>query len=162
MREDPPCTSQKSWYRAKLRTFAGAKSMWMLQDAYQSISPADPQTIGLGRPLATCLKPSPSSKRYTTDPYCYDQAVYLTYSQYLDKRVEVQLNGSRKVMGTLRGYDVSRIHHSISHQQTLTWTAGLSQHCARRSDRKQAKRRESQARHVRDSRQFSSDDGGAG
>ena len=26
--------------------------------------------------------------------------------QYLDKRVEVQLNGSRKVMGTLRGYDV--------------------------------------------------------
>ena len=28
------------------------------------------------------------------------------FSQYLDKRVEVQLNGSRKVMGTLRGYDV--------------------------------------------------------
>ncbi|KXT07636.1 hypothetical protein AC578_10266 [Pseudocercospora eumusae] len=27
-------------------------------------------------------------------------------TQYLDKRVEVQLNGSRKVMGTLRGYDV--------------------------------------------------------
>ena len=27
--------------------------------------------------------------------------------QYLDKRVEVQLNGSRKVLGTLRGYDVS-------------------------------------------------------
>jgi small nuclear ribonucleoprotein (snRNP)-like protein len=27
--------------------------------------------------------------------------------QYLDKRIEVQLNGSRKVMGTLRGYDVS-------------------------------------------------------
>ncbi|KAF2858756.1 small nuclear ribonucleoprotein SmG [Piedraia hortae CBS 480.64] len=26
--------------------------------------------------------------------------------RYLDKRVEVQLNGSRKVMGTLRGYDV--------------------------------------------------------
>ncbi|KAK4550128.1 Serine/threonine-protein kinase smg1 [Oleoguttula mirabilis] len=26
--------------------------------------------------------------------------------KYLDKRVEVQLNGSRKVMGTLRGYDV--------------------------------------------------------
>jgi small nuclear ribonucleoprotein G len=30
----------------------------------------------------------------------------LTSKQYLDKRVEVQLNGSRKVMGTLRGYDV--------------------------------------------------------
>ncbi|CAK4033230.1 Small nuclear ribonucleo G [Lecanosticta acicola] len=26
--------------------------------------------------------------------------------KYLDKRVEVQLNGSRTVMGTLRGYDV--------------------------------------------------------
>nr|OQO00550.1 Small nuclear ribonucleoprotein G [Rachicladosporium sp. CCFEE 5018] len=26
--------------------------------------------------------------------------------KYLHKRVEVQLNGSRKVMGTLRGYDV--------------------------------------------------------
>lgn len=30
----------------------------------------------------------------------------LTVWQYLDKRIEVQLNGSRKVMGTLRGYDV--------------------------------------------------------
>lgn len=27
--------------------------------------------------------------------------------KYLDKRVFVQLNGSRKVIGTLRGYDVS-------------------------------------------------------
>ncbi|QIW95322.1 hypothetical protein AMS68_000840 [Peltaster fructicola] len=26
--------------------------------------------------------------------------------KYLDKRVEAQLNGSRKVIGTLRGYDV--------------------------------------------------------
>ncbi|KAK3054304.1 Serine/threonine-protein kinase smg1 [Extremus antarcticus] len=26
--------------------------------------------------------------------------------KYLDKRIEVQLNGARKVMGTLRGYDV--------------------------------------------------------
>lgn len=31
-----------------------------------------------------------------------------SHIQYLDKRVEVQLNGSRKVMGTLRGYDVRR------------------------------------------------------
>lgn len=28
-------------------------------------------------------------------------------SQYLDKRLFVQLNGSRKVIGVLRGYDVS-------------------------------------------------------
>jgi hypothetical protein len=28
--------------------------------------------------------------------------------QYLDKRVFVALNGSRKVQGTLRGYDVRR------------------------------------------------------
>lgn len=27
--------------------------------------------------------------------------------QYLDKRLFVQLNGSRKVIGVLRGYDVS-------------------------------------------------------
>ncbi|KAK8931827.1 LSM domain-containing protein [Metarhizium anisopliae] len=30
----------------------------------------------------------------------------LTYSQYLEKRLFVQLNGSRKVIGVLRGYDV--------------------------------------------------------
>ena len=28
--------------------------------------------------------------------------------QYLDKRLFVQLNGSRKVLGVLRGYDVGR------------------------------------------------------
>lgn len=28
-------------------------------------------------------------------------------AQYLDKRLFVQLNGSRKVIGVLRGYDVS-------------------------------------------------------
>ncbi len=31
----------------------------------------------------------------------------LTLLQYLDKRLFVQLNGSRKVIGVLRGYDVS-------------------------------------------------------
>lgn len=30
----------------------------------------------------------------------------LTGIQYLDKRLFVQLNGSRKVIGVLRGYDV--------------------------------------------------------
>jgi hypothetical protein len=30
----------------------------------------------------------------------------LTYFQYLEKRLFVQLNGSRKVIGVLRGYDV--------------------------------------------------------
>lgn len=29
-------------------------------------------------------------------------------SQYLDKRLFVQLNGSRKVIGVLRGYDVRK------------------------------------------------------
>jgi small nuclear ribonucleoprotein (snRNP)-like protein len=29
--------------------------------------------------------------------------------QYLDKRLFVQLNGSRKVIGVLRGYDVSSL-----------------------------------------------------
>lgn len=31
----------------------------------------------------------------------------LTVAQYVDKRVYVQLNGSRKVEGVVRGYDVS-------------------------------------------------------
>ena len=41
----------------------------------------------------------------------WPQSERLSYvpQQYLDKRIEVQLNGSRKVMGTLRGYDVSSI-----------------------------------------------------
>ena len=30
--------------------------------------------------------------------------------QYLDKRLFVQLNGSRKVIGVLRGYDVGSTH----------------------------------------------------
>lgn len=30
-------------------------------------------------------------------------------SQYLDKRLFVQLNGSRKVIGVLRGFDVRRL-----------------------------------------------------
>lgn len=53
---------------------------------------------GTAFPLTPFL-PTPSSpvKSNTNQP---------RKQQYLDKRVEVQLNGSRKVMGTLRGYDV--------------------------------------------------------
>ena len=32
-------------------------------------------------------------------------------SQYLDKRLFVQLNGNRKVLGVLRGYDVGGVMH---------------------------------------------------
>lgn len=38
--------------------------------------------------------------------YLKNEKLTMRLIQYLDKRVEVQLNGSRKVMGTLRGYDV--------------------------------------------------------
>lgn len=34
------------------------------------------------------------------------RVLILPYYQYLDKRLFVQLNGSRKVIGVLRGYDV--------------------------------------------------------
>lgn len=34
----------------------------------------------------------------------------LGITQYLDKRLFVQLNGSRKVIGVLRGYDVCSEH----------------------------------------------------
>ena len=30
----------------------------------------------------------------------------LTFPQYLDKRLFIQLNGTRKIIGVLRGYDV--------------------------------------------------------
>ena len=40
------------------------------------------------------------------------KAVALTLSQYLDKRLFVQLNGSRKVIGVLRGYDVGAFSSS--------------------------------------------------
>ena len=33
-------------------------------------------------------------------------APWLTTTQYLDRRLFIQLNGSRKVIGVLRGYDV--------------------------------------------------------
>jgi small nuclear ribonucleoprotein (snRNP)-like protein len=47
----------------------------------------------------------PELKKVRNTSSCVESR--LTTEQYLDKRVEVQLNGSRKVMGTLRGYDVS-------------------------------------------------------
>jgi len=33
--------------------------------------------------------------------------------QYLDKRLFVQLNGSRKVIGVLRGYDVRSLPYAL-------------------------------------------------
>jgi len=39
--------------------------------------------------------------------------------QYLDKRLFVQLNGSRKVIGVLRGYDVSRAPFIMSVLQNV-------------------------------------------
>lgn len=38
--------------------------------------------------------------------YLLPNAPKLTSIQYLDRRLFVQLNGSRKVIGVLRGYDV--------------------------------------------------------
>ncbi|KAL9610207.1 MAG: hypothetical protein Q9167_005084 [Letrouitia subvulpina] len=39
-------------------------------------------------------------------PFTFPKLVNSVLTQYLDKRLFVQLNGSRKVIGTLRGYDV--------------------------------------------------------
>ena len=41
--------------------------------------------------------------------------------KYLDKRVFVALNGSRKVMGTLRGYDVRILPKSSTLRHELTY-----------------------------------------
>lgn len=69
--------------------------------------------------------------------------------QYLDKRLFVQLNGSRKVIGVLRGYDVRTILRLtlLNTQQKLTWDLGLPQHCTRRRGRGEGQRRESETRH---------------
>lgn len=46
--------------------------------------------------------------------------------QYLDKRLFVQLNGSRKVIGVLRGYDV-RVHPRIYPRRRLPSPVSRSQ-----------------------------------
>jgi hypothetical protein len=58
----------------------------------------------------------------------------LILPQYLDKRLFVQLNGSRKVIGVLRGYDVC--HPSARPLQLeayeLTVEIGLPEYCSGR------------------------------
>ena len=75
----------------------------------------------------------------------------LIYAKYLDKRLFVQLNGSRKVIGVLRGYDVRPSpRHSFSLQfywnndTYSTLRIGFSQHRARRRGRGKGWRRESE------------------
>ena len=52
-------------------------------------------------------------------------------TQYLEKRVLVQLNGSRKVMGILRGYDVRRRRpYSPEGDRSSLTNAGVPEHCA--------------------------------
>ena len=59
----------------------------------------------------------------------------------MEKRLFVQLNGNRKVIGVLRGYDVrvfpSRSARFINKKQWSEWLAkntraGLHEHCPRR------------------------------
>lgn len=47
----------------------------------------------------------PELKKVSFSTECVGRV--LTSAQYMDKRVLVLLNGSRKVTGNLRGYDVS-------------------------------------------------------
>jgi hypothetical protein len=46
----------------------------------------------------------PELKKVSRNPLRFDDHPNLV--EYLDKRLFVQLNGSRKVIGVLRGYDV--------------------------------------------------------
>lgn len=66
--------------------------------------------------------------------------------QYLDKRLFVQLNGSRKVIGVLRGYDVRHTTYPASASTDRTHT-GLLEYCARRGGGGEGRWREGQARH---------------
>ena len=57
------------------------------------------------RYTSRCLKHNQNSRRcahYNTHVILHSTNI----SQYLEKRILVSLNGSRKVQGTLRGYDV--------------------------------------------------------
>jgi hypothetical protein len=51
--------------------------------------------------------------------------------QYLDKRLFVQLNGSRKVIGVLRGYDVSISPMYVQEDKTNRYITGFPEHCSR-------------------------------
>lgn len=52
----------------------------------------------------------PELKKVSSAPSCSLPGFQLILYQYLDKRLFVQLNGSRKVIGVLRGFDV---HYSL-------------------------------------------------
>ena len=52
----------------------------------------------------------------------YQEKPILIFYQYLDKRLFVQLNGSRKVIGVLRGYDVCyHLSASVSKDCCSPW-----------------------------------------
>jgi hypothetical protein len=57
----------------------------------------------------------------------------------------VQLNGSRKVIGVLRGYDVRTLPGHKS-ERCANAGVGLLEHCARRCGRGERRRGESQIR----------------
>jgi hypothetical protein len=59
--------------------------------------------------------------------------------KYLEKRVLVQLNGSRKVMGILRGYDV-RFSDFINYRRISDYIIGLLEHRPRRGARREGRR----------------------
>ena len=55
----------------------------------------------------------------------------LTIFKYLDKRLFVQLNGSRKVIGVLRGYDVRNFRFSTLLLLSLISILGVPEHRTR-------------------------------
>lgn len=75
----------------------------------------------------------------------------LTGIQYLDKRLFVQLNGSRKVIGVLRGYDVRAssppVLNGVHPATDPRFAIGVPQHRARRRRRREGQWRKGQARH---------------
>ena len=112
-------------------------------------------------PTFTMPQAQPELKKVLTHPAnLHSLALANTIDlQYLDKRLFVQLNGSRRVIGVLRGYDVCLSHLPSSAPSPFTvhlsWDpavltfralAGLSQHRPRRSGRREGWRGKSEDR----------------
>lgn len=90
-----------------------------------------------------------NSRRYANAPTATQISCQVANGtvQYLEKRLFVQLNGSRKVIGVLRGYDVCNTSYSSQQLGCLTVVTGLLKYCARRGSRGEGGRRKSQAWH---------------
>ncbi|KFY13685.1 hypothetical protein V491_06313 [Pseudogymnoascus sp. VKM F-3775] len=79
----------------------------MFTESYlTSLSPRDLEDSKSTTHSSSCAAASRGSAAHTQPPPLTMPQAQPELKKYLDKRLFVQLNGSRKVIGVLRGYDV--------------------------------------------------------